>query len=88
MIIYKYRIIHIYKIRFNRGTRYKAGFRKRDMFLTIVIITLFHWIMALVWLIFKKVSVGDYHTGKEKLFKRCEYPISKNFRYDINIYKI
>jgi len=47
--------------------------------------TLFHWLMALWWVIFKGVDVIYDYTVDEKEFKRCQYSVSKNLRYNIFI---
>jgi len=51
------------------------------MFLVIALIALFHWIMALLWFIFNRVSEKTNYTVGKKEFIRCQYPISKNLRY-------
>ena len=43
--------------------------------------TLFHWLMALVWLLSNRITTIDDYTADYKIFKRCHYPISKNLRY-------
>ena len=51
------------------------------MFLIIAVIAIFHWIVALMWFMFNKISIKDgYTTGDKKVFKRCDYHISKNLR--------
>jgi len=55
------------------------------MFLVIILIALFHWIMALLWIAFKRVSVYTDSTSDKRIFERCKYPISKNLRYKIII---
>jgi len=45
----------------------------------------FHWLMAILWFISKKITAEDNYTCDFKEFKRCRYPISKNLRYKIDI---
>jgi len=56
------------------------------MFLIIALITLFHWIMSLLWYVFKQVTVDNAYTVDEKVFVKCVYPESKNIRYKKYIY--
>ena len=71
----------MYVIRFSHETKYRGGLKKRDMFLIIAVIAIFHWIVALMWFMFNKISIKDgYTTGDKKVFKRCDYHISKNLR--------
>jgi len=42
--------------------------------------TIFHWIIALVWFIINEVDVINDYTPDEKEYKRCHYPLSKNIR--------
>ena len=44
---------------------------------------LFHWIMAILWLVFKSVNAVKDYTADNKEFIRCEYPLSKHIRYNI-----
>jgi len=60
----------------------KAGLKKGKMFLIIILITLFHWIMAMLWFLFKEVKVENDYTGDFREYQRCHYPLTKNFRYD------
>jgi len=66
----------------------KGGFKKKNMILTILLIALFHWIVALLWFLLKSVDVKYDYTGDKKEFIRCQYPLSKNIRYIINRYII
>jgi len=50
------------------------------MYLQIVLMTLFHWIMAFLWFIFKGVSEEKGYTADKREFLKCHYPISKNLR--------
>jgi len=51
------------------------------MYLIIILITLFHWVVSLLWNIFKRIDTKQYYTVDRKEFLRCNYPISKNLRY-------
>jgi len=51
------------------------------MFLTIALMTLFHWMMAYIWYIFKGITVVDDFTSDNKKFVKCKYHQSKNLRY-------
>lgn len=51
------------------------SFKKEYMFLVIILIALFHWIMALLWIAFKRVSVYTDSTSDKRIFERCKYPI-------------
>jgi len=74
-------IIIIIIIRFNlRGTT-KLGLSKTYMYAIIIGITCFHWFIALMWMIFKKISVVPNHTNDYKEYQRCKFPMSKNIRY-------
>jgi len=53
------------------------------MFLVIALMALFHWMMAVCWFIFKKITVVNDYTSENKEFVRCEYPVSKHIRYNI-----
>jgi len=53
------------------------------MFLIIVLMTLFHWTMALCWYISNGIKTVNDYTSDDKEFVRCEYPKSKNLRYEI-----
>jgi len=71
----------IYKIFCQEKKSFDIGFSREKMYLIITLMTLFHWIMAILWLILKKVSVQIDHTYDGKEFLRCEYPLSKYIRY-------
>jgi len=51
------------------------------MYLIIILITLFHWMMAFSWFYFKEVDAKNDHTADYQEFIRCEYPQSKYIRY-------
>jgi len=67
----------IYKI-FCQKKRFKIGLRKSIMYIIIIIMTLFHWMMAFLWFISKSVTVENGYTGDNKEFLYCKYPLSKN----------
>jgi len=56
----------------------KMGLKKKTMFLIIALITLFHWMMVILWFVFKKISVEKGYTTDNKEFVECKYPHSKN----------
>jgi len=67
----------IYKI-FSNMKRMDLILKSEVMILIIILIALFHWVMALEWYIFDGVSEKKDYTVDKKEFLRCQYPISKN----------
>jgi len=67
----------IYKIFCNRK-KLKMGLKKKKMYLIIISMTLFHWMMALLWFHFRGIKVEDDYTVDEKVYERCKYHQSKN----------
>jgi len=67
----------IYKI-FCQKETFKLGLSKKIMYFQIILMTLFHWIMAFLWFIFNGVSKEKGYTADKKEFLRCHYPVSKN----------
>jgi len=57
------------------------GLNKGKMYLIIILITLFHWIGSIIWIILKKIDTKTCYSVDQKEFLRCNYPISKNLRY-------
>jgi len=45
--------------------------------------TLFHWLMAFWWYIFKQINIVNDYTVDNKEFLKCEYSKFKNLRYKI-----
>ena len=42
---------------------------------------LFHWGIACLWKLFRRITVVNDYTVNNKEFVRCEYPQSKSLRY-------
>jgi len=61
----------------------KMGLKKTTMFLIIILIALFHWIMASWWYHFEVLTVVNAYTSDDKEYVKCQYHISKNIRYKI-----
>jgi len=70
-------------IRFCHRKKLELGIKIEIMYLIIILMTLFHWLMSLVWFIFKKIDTKKSYTADQREFLRCDYPISKNIRYKI-----
>jgi len=51
------------------------------MYCIITSITLFHWLMSLIWILLDRIYVKEELTKDNKEFKRCKFPISKNLWY-------
>ena len=75
--------MYLYIISFCNRKKLKMVLKKKKMYLIIISMTLFHWIMALLWFYFKGIRVEDDYTVDEKVYKRCKYHQSKNIRYKI-----
>ncbi|ORX76364.1 hypothetical protein BCR32DRAFT_271328 [Anaeromyces robustus] len=67
----------IYKIYFRHRTL-RIRNNKYYMYMTIILITLYHWILALLWIVFDTFSLESHLTTDYKEFQKCHYPPTKN----------
>jgi len=75
--------LRIFKI-FCRTGRLNLGIPKKVMYLIVFLITIFHWITAFLWIIFKRVDVKSHLTKDYKEYQKCGFPVDENISLIFN----